>query len=315
MIQSLKQTLLMKLISFLLLLCLSFNSFAFTGTEKPVVVIIPFSAGGTVTGFFNDLQRYAATRGIEMRPSYHPGGQGVIAFRELYSLPSDGYAISITLLDFISAYKDSTNNDVDPNNIFYLHQTVAGIVSKNANIKTMADIQNRLKPNKSGLSFGFASPAHAVILNNVFTQMGDTHNIVMVNYKSSVTIITDTFSDSLDVAIGSFTNYDQYVKTGRLHLIAVTSNNPLPSYPSVPTLRSLYPNIPESQGGSCVVVNSTNGQVVSFWKQLVTDYKNSAKFKERANTEFYEIKALTPADISRTISEGVLRIQTTREKK
>lgn len=305
----------MKFQTFLLLIFLSFNSFAFTGTEKQVQVVVPFAAGGTVDGFFREIQIYAATRGIDMRPVYRPGAQGAIGLRELFSLPSDGYAISVALIDSVAAYKIATNRDVDTNSIFFLHQSIFGIVMKNTNTSSITEVTSRLKTSNTGATFGYSTPIQSVVLTNMFTQMGVTNNYVLVNYgKSGLTIISDIGSNALDIGIGSLSTYEPHIISGRLKLIAVDSRYPVETYPNVPTLHSLYPNILAVHRGSCVVINSTNEEATAFWRQFMTDYTNTARFKERAKTEFYEIKKLTPKDISKTVSENVTLLRAIQAK-
>lgn len=305
----------MKFTILLFSLLLSFSASAFTGTDKPVQVVVPFSPGGTVDGIFREIQLYAATRGIDMRPVYRPGAQGVIGLRELFSQPADGYAISVALIDSVAAYKIATDKDIDPNTIFFLHQSIFGLVMKNTDGNSLTAVTNRLKTSKSGPSFGYSTPIQQVILNNTFSQMGVVDNFVMVNYgKSGLTIMTDIGSDSLDVGIGSLATYEPLITAGRLKLIAVDSQTPVSAYPKIPTLRSLYPALSVIHRGSCVVVNSNNEDAVVFWRQFMQDYTSTARFKDRAKTEFYEIKTLTPREITKTVSENVTLLRSIQTK-
>lgn len=286
------------------LLFLSVSASAFTGTDKQVQVIIPFQAGGTVDAIFREVQLYANSRGISMLPSYRPGAQGVIGLRELRTLPADGYSMAITTLDSVAEYDLFTGTAWDTDDIIYLHQSIMGIVMKNspkASLSDMLNEMNRKLKSPAGASFGYSTPIQQVTLKNMLSNPDD--NYVLVNYgKSGLTIITDLGSGSLDVGIGSLATYAPHIQSGRLKLLATDSPVTLQAYPDTPTLKSLYPSMPDIVRGTAMVLQSNNPEANAFWRKFMADYQNTTRFRARAMVDFYQIRKVVPGDIQRALN-------------
>jgi tripartite-type tricarboxylate transporter receptor subunit TctC len=295
----------MKIFTMIVGMLLMIDAYAFDPTTKPITVVVPYSPGGTTDMIFREMEKYAATKNINLNPLYKPGASGVIGLQELNSRPGDGYSIGVTLLDSVASYTIIIGQDIDPNNILMIHQNIFGIVVKNdGKFSSWTDVITRLKNDKKGVSFGYSTPIQEVIYTNIMKQAGIADNYILANYsRSGVTIITDIIGETLDTGIGSLITYHQHIQTGKLKLIAVDASLPLAMYPNVPTLKSLYPNLSLPKRGSSIVLpNGITPEAAKFWKQFMSDYTSSPVFLEKSKTEFYEVNKSSVAELKRNVN-------------
>jgi len=307
-----------KILSFLLSLTITLSSYAFTATDKPIQVIVPFAPGGTVDIIFREFQLYATSKGITMIGLYKPGALGVIGLQELTSSTPDGNSIALSLIDSVAAYKISTGKVMNPDHILFLHQSVfAFVVKADSNLNSVEDVVAKMKENKKGVSIGFSTPIQGVITTEVFVKQAKVSEdrVILVNYgKGGAQIISDVIGGHLDIGLAALAQFDSQIKAGKLKAIAVDSTHRLKLYPEVHTLISTYPKLPPINRGICLLINTSTPEQVAFWKKFVSDYKESPRFIARESTEFYEIKTLSPADITKTILENETLLRTLQAK-
>lgn len=276
---------------------------------KPVQGVIPFAPGGTVDMIFREFQMYSDSKGVNIIGNYRPGALGVLGIQSLAGMPADGNSVALALVDSLAAYKIATGKEIDPNTVLFMHQSVFGfVVRADSKLNTIEDVVAKMKSDKKGVSIGFSTPIQNIIITNVFVKQAkvDPDRVIYINYgKGGAQTITDVISGTIDVGLAAVAQWDPLIKGGKLKLIAVDSAHRLKLYPDVPTLASVYPNLPVINRGICMMVNTSTPDQLDFWKKFINEYKSSARFKDRAHTEFYEIKNLTPAEITTVVEENV----------
>lgn len=254
------------------------TSFALEPDKKPVTVIIPFAAGGGVDMTFRNLQKYAATKKIELVPSYRPGAEGLLGIRELINSPKDGMHLSINTagslgfyaIDYPIANVEILTGLIGGNSVFVTHSK--------SRFKTIDDLENAIKIGKD-LNIGISHAGQRIAFEKLSEIMGAKQVITMIPYKGAGQAIQDLAAGNIDVLFIPFTVAKPMVDSGHLRLLAF-SQIKLEEYPNVPTLTQRHNSWKDIEMHIVYLPAGTDSETVKFWNNFFKDYLNNADVKE-----------------------------------
>jgi tripartite-type tricarboxylate transporter receptor subunit TctC len=209
--------------------------------QRPVTLIVPFSAGG---GTDATMRAFAVTfqtvTGQPMVIENKPGGGTLVALGSLKSKPADGYTLAAMSTSHFTAYwLNGGKGAVQPLNDFdYLagtHGSVFALVARaESPFNTVADLVQFAKshPDRQ-LSFGYfgATPGPAAD----FAQLAGikaTH----IPFKGEAEAQAAVLGGHVDATLSSGT-FIPYVTAGKMKVIALTGPTRLPDYPQWRTMR------------------------------------------------------------------------------
>lgn len=112
-----------------------------------------------------------------------------------------------------------------------------------SNIKTPADLVAAARAKPDSLTHGSAGVG---TLAHVAAEMIDGAAKIQLRhipYKGSSLALTDLAAGRIDLMVGVYSTVAPQVQAGRVHLVAVTSAQPHPSFPGVPTMASVAPGL------------------------------------------------------------------------
>ncbi len=235
-----------RLISYLsltLILLMGINlASAQTYPNKPVRIISAFAAGGT-----NDvIARTIAPKlsehfGQQFIVENRPGGGGVIGTEFAAKSPADGYTLTIatTTTHVIAAAMRKLPydpvKDFSPINIIGATPYVI-IVHPSMPVKNVKNLIAVAKSRPNQVEFGsggVGTPGHlAGAMLNTMTGIKMLH----VPYKAGNLALNELIGGHVSLTFSTTITSTQFIQTGRLRGIAVTSNNRLPAFPNLPTV-------------------------------------------------------------------------------
>ncbi|MBP2658070.1 MAG: hypothetical protein H6Q69_1102 [Firmicutes bacterium] len=212
--------------------------------EKPITIIVPFSAGGGMDLIARAMEKTASTNlGQPLIVINKPGGGGTIGWNELASATPDGYTIGITGVEVIlqplyGSTKYNYLTALEPlvqvsSNPFVL------VVQANQPWKNVDDLVRYAQQHPGQLKFGNAGTG---TLSHVYSEL----------FAHDVGITTDPVpfrgaSESLIALLGGhiqafFANpaiIEEHVKNGTLRVLAVTAEQRMtdPVFADVPTFK------------------------------------------------------------------------------
>ena len=254
------------------------TSFAFEAEKKSVTVVIPFAAGGGVDITFRNLQKYAATKKIELVPLYRPGAEGTIAIRELINAPKDGLTLSINTAGSLGYYAienpmskvEIITGIIGGNSVFVTHS--------NSRFKTISDLEGAIKIGKD-LNIGIAHAGQRIAFEQLAEIMGVKQIITMIPYKGAAQAIQDLAAENIDVLFIPFTVAKPMLDAGKFRLLAF-SQIKLSEYPNVPTLTQRHGVWKDTEMHIVYLPAGTDLETVKFWNSFFKDYLNNADVKE-----------------------------------
>lgn len=253
----------MKLLLYIIILCLSLPCVATNTKNNSLNVVIPFGPGGGTDTIFRKLQRFADTENIELKPIYKPGNNGLIGIASIYEANDD--LAGIVTFDTITAY--SIKNKIDVNNIITIQKNVFGVVtSKDGSLEDFIKNSNTANP----IKVGYLLLSQKTIIEEVLKYYKVNHEIVFVPYKSGAELIQNIIGKHVDMGITSLNVLAPNIKTGKMRLLAVDTNTVITDFPNTILLGKLDPKIPNINKGSSIVLPNNNNKL--FWENLITKY-------------------------------------------
>ena len=257
---------------------------------KPVRIIAPFAPGGG-TDFIARLiaQKLTERLGHQVIVENKPGAGGNLGAEFAVKSAPDGYTLLLVAGSYTvnpSLYKLSFDpvNDITP--VVQLSQgsfVVAVHPSVPANnLKELIELARRQPDKLSYASAGSGSITH--LASELFLDMAKV-KIVHIPYKGTGPALNDTIAGSTQLIFGSVSTTLQFIKSGRLRGLAVTTPRRISALPDLPT----------------VAEAGVPGYEVVLWHGLVAPKGVPRPIVDRLNREANEVlKAKDMGDLLAT---------------
>lgn len=212
----------------------------------PVTVIVPYGSGGSTDVIARLLVNDVSARlGGKFIVENKPGAAGNIGTRQVaISRPDGATLLYSTATPFcINPYVYRTL-PFDPDNDFAAVSRTAKlplvlVVNAGLGIKTAGAFVDYLRKNPQNCSFssyGIGTSSH--IAGTIFTRKIGAPGVLHVPYKD-MTAMSDLAAGRNTFHIDAWSVVDPLVKAGKLVPLAVSSSEPLPWAPGLPTIASV----------------------------------------------------------------------------
>lgn len=211
--------------------------------EKAITVIVPFPPGGSTDAIARAIgPKMTAKLGQPWIIDNRAGATGAIGAGQLKRSAPDGYTLMAASIG-VYAVNPVLQKQLtyDPSKDFDL-LTVAVrapnvlVASPNVAAKNMAELIAYLKKNPGKMTFassGNGSSDH--LTAELFWQKSGTSGL-HVPYKGGAPAITDLLGGQTDVSFVNINTALPYIKSGKLHALAITGDQRNAVLPTVPTL-------------------------------------------------------------------------------
>lgn len=214
-----------------------------------IKIIVPFAAGAST-----DIAARAVAKELTARTGSSvvvenlPGASTFIGLSAAARGAKDGSVLLMTSASTITAMATRPTVPVDlTTELLPVAQLSSGplIVASSiqSNIKTPADLVAAAKAKPDELTHGSAGVG---TLAHVAAEMiNDAAKIQLrhIPYKGSALALTDLAAGRIDLMVGIYSTVASQVKAGRVRFVAVTSPQPHPAFPGVPTMASVAPGL------------------------------------------------------------------------
>jgi tripartite-type tricarboxylate transporter receptor subunit TctC len=217
---------------------------AATYPSKPVTVIVPFAAGGSV----DSAARLVLQKlGERMKQTFVidnvAGAAGTIGTARAVKSAPDGYTLlfavssPITVAPVVkpSVVKYEVAKDLLPVGVAATSPFVL-IANPKLAAATPADLLRLAKESPGKLNYGTDGVGTSMHLTAELIKLRGGIDILHVPYKSGPQVLTELTSGLLDLAVMPVTLAQPFIKDGKVKALAVTSAERWPSLPDVPAL-------------------------------------------------------------------------------
>lgn len=214
---------------------------------RPIRLVSPFAAGGN-TDVIGRLiaPRLAERLGQNVIVENRPGAGGMVGASQVSKATPDGHTLLFISGAFTAHSAVTKNLPYDPIRDFTWITTVVTypfvvVVNANSPMQTVSDLINTAKRNPGKLNYGSVGTGSVFHLAaELFSSMAGTE-MTHVPYKGSAEPTTELVAGRLDVIFTTLTGVFPHIQSNRVRPIAVTSLEPSPHLPKVPTVAQTLP--------------------------------------------------------------------------
>lgn len=209
--------------------------------NRPVKIIVPFSAGGMSDGLGRMFSKELQDRfGQPFILDFRPGAATNIGAAAVASATPDGYTLFVSTMASHALNKWSYKSlSYDPDAMANVGMigvlTSFLVVRPDSPFKTVDDLVRAAKANPAGLSYGThgaGGPNH--LITELLRSRAGIKNMVHVPYRGLQQSSVDLIGGRIDFMIdGASINL---VESGRLRALAVTYPKRWPTQPNIPTM-------------------------------------------------------------------------------
>jgi tripartite-type tricarboxylate transporter receptor subunit TctC len=292
--------------------------------SKPVRLIVPYAAGGGTDIVARIVaQKLQDKWGPAVIVENRAGAGGNVGAEAVFIAAPDGYTLLFTaqgplvvnqyLFDKIS---------YEPERFTPVSLVVVAYSALMANPKVPAQNVRELiayaKANPNKLNYasqGIGTAAH--LIAELFKSMAGVQ-INHVPYRGGGPAVNDLVAGHVDLMFGELASAYQYIQSGQLRALAVSSDKRIANLPDVPTVSEVLPDFFVTSWWAIVAPPSMSPELTNKISAAVGEVMKQPDVMKRLTEMSMVSTGSTPADLSKFISEEAARwgkvIRTTGSK-
>ena len=271
--------------------------------ELPAVIkiVVPFATGGS-----NDISARMIAKLITARTGKNvivenrPGASGFIGAAVVARSPKDGSVLLLSSSSMITAAATKGNPSVDilrelsPVSILS-DSPLLVIVNAESPIRTPADLLAAARAKPDTLTNG--TPGLGTIAHLTGELINETAKVQLrhIPYQGGSPAMIDLLAGRIDINVVSNSSTAAQVAQGKLRPIAVTSANPSPAFPGVPTMATVIPGFEVDQWQAVWAPAGTPPAIIDKLNREINDIMKTPDFAPLLREDGGVPRALTPA--------------------
>jgi tripartite-type tricarboxylate transporter receptor subunit TctC len=284
-----------------------------TYPTKPVKIVVGFAPGGGSDFAARVIAQQLTERmKNQVIVENKPGAGSLIGAEYVIKSSPDGYTLLLTPASYTvnpSVYKLTFDplNDITP-----IAQISKGpyIVAVHPSVpaKTLKELVAYAKANPGKLSYASSGNGAHIHVATEYLLYTAGINIVHVPYKGSGPALNDTVGGQVQMIFGSVATALQYVKSGRLRPLAVTTPKRIIAAPDIPTVaESGYPGWEVTNWHGLVGPKGLPKDIVQRLNKEVNVAVFSDEMKKVLSGDGLEPAGGTPEDLAALLKAEVAR--------
>jgi len=283
-----------------------------TWPNKPVKLIVPFPPGGMADVVSRILgQHLSETWGQQVVVENRAGAGGTIGTSAVVKAAPDGYTLMAAFDTHAAApYLYKINYDLlqDLTPISMVARSPMLLVANaNFSAKTLPSLLQYAKDKPSAINFVTVGPGSPARLMLELLKNSTGINVTVVPYKGGGPAMVDLISGQVDAMIASVPTVAPHVKSGRLRVLAVTSEKRSSLVPGVPAMSETIPGFGTEAWVGIMGPAKMPPEVVAQINTDVAKALNSAEIKNKFIENGLEPSYANPEDFERWIRREMAR--------
>jgi tripartite-type tricarboxylate transporter receptor subunit TctC len=283
-----------------------------TWPNKPVKLIVPFPPGGMADVVSRILgQHLSETWGQQVVVENRAGAGGTIGTSAVVKAAPDGYTLMAAFDTHAAApYLYKINYDLlqDLTPISMVARSPMLLVANaNFSAKTLPSLLQYAKDKPSAINFVTVGPGSPARLMLELLKNSTGINVTVVPYKGGGPAMVDLISGQVDAMIASVPTVAPHVKSGRLRVLAVTSEKRSSLVPGVPSMSETIPGFGTEAWVGIMGPAKMPPEVVAQINTDVAKALNSAEIKNKFIENGLEPSYANPEEFERWIRREMAR--------
>ena len=282
--------------------------------SKPIKLIAPVAAGGGLDNLARKVaDRLSKNLGQTIIVDNMGGGGGAIASQVTAKSAPDGYTLMVSYVGTHGTNPAVRKLSYDAIKDF----TPVGMIGATPNvliinpalpIKNLKEFIDYAKKNPAKLTYGTSGPGTLTHLGMEQFKMTSGIFMVHVPYRGIAPAFTDLLGGQTDAMLPTLFAAIPYLKTGRVHALAVTGQKRSAAEPNIPTFKELgYAGFDGQQWyGISGPANMPDAIVVKLNAEL-NKVLASPEFSQEMSSEAMTLMPMTPQQFGNYIKEDIAR--------
>src|SRR5262245_24464892 len=288
---------------------LSRIAFAQAYPTRPVRLIAPFAAGGGADIVARLIGQWLSERlGQPFVIENRPGAAGNIGTEAVVRSAPDGYML------LLAASPNAINASLYDKLSFDFIRDVAPVASimRSANVMvvhpsvpvtTVSEFITHAKANAGKISMASAGNGSTSHISGELFKMMTAVNIVHVPYRGNGPALTDLLGGQVQVMFPSVTSSIEYIRSGKVRALGVTTAIRLEALPDIPTVAELLPGYESSFWYGIGAPKATPVEIADKLNQEINAGLADPKLRARLLDLGGTVLAGSPADFGALIAE------------
>jgi tripartite-type tricarboxylate transporter receptor subunit TctC len=284
-------------------------AYAIDYPTRPVRIIVAVAAGGGADIIARVIGQWLSERlGQQFIVENRPGGGTNIGTEMVARAPADGY--TLLLVNLTHAINATLYEKLNYNFIRDF-APVAGIVGVSNVVevhpsvpaKTLPEFIAYAKANPGKINMGSAGNGSSSHMAGELFKMLAGVNLVHVPYRGQGPAMTDLLGGQLQVIFATTPGTTEFVRSGKLNALAVTTATRADALPDVPPLADFVPGYESSQWYGLGAPKNTPAEIVDRLNREVNAALVDPKMKARLAEFGGTVMPGPPAEFGKFIAE------------
>ncbi len=277
--------------------------------ERPVTIIVPFPAGGNTDTMARLLaERLQRKLGQGFVIDNRPAGGGIVATGQVARAKPDGYTLMFAsagqniILPMLVKVNYDPVKDLAPISIFGAGAFILG-AKKETPFNTMAELIAYAKANPGKLNVASAGNGSIGHLSAALFAKRAAIDVVTVPYKGGGPAIAALVAGETDLYFGNASELIQFDGTDRIKMLGVSTLEPLPQTPGVPTVSSIFPGFATSSWNGLIGPVGLPAEIVNKLVKETAEAAADPVLAERLNALGIKPVGSTPEAFAQIIAK------------
>ena len=282
---------------------------AMAWTDKPIRMLVPAPAGGTIDVVARIVaDQLAQEIGQPVIVDNKPGAGGAIAVKAMIAAPADGQTIMMTASNVLTEVPHVLKGGFDPlkdvKPVAVLARSVVVLVgAPNFPPKDLKSLISYVKANPGKVSFASYSPGTASHYAGMILNQKAGLDMQHVPFAGSAPALAQVMGGQIPVMFDGIVTSKPLIVAGKVQVYGVAAKARSSHLPQVPTLAGQgFPELDFSNWVGVIVAPGVPAATVDKIHAAVSKAAASAKVRDRLVSAGFEVDGdMTPAQLAQSV--------------
>lgn len=277
---------------------------------RTIKMIIPFAPGGGSDTLGRVLaEKMGNELGTSIIVENKPGASSIIGTEIVAKAPPDGYTLLLTN-GAIASNPTFFKLPFDTQSLSAITKVANApqllVANPGAPFKNLKELLAYAKANPGKVTIGTAGAGQISHLAAELLEKSSGTEMTMVHYKGSGGALTDLLGGQINMSFGTAPGLMQFIRSGKVIPIAVSSAQRMPTLPNVPSIAEVMPGYDINNWFGIFAPPQTPKPIVDRIYQSVTKALANPELSKKFGDEGFDIVAVPPDRFERSFKQEIV---------
>lgn len=277
---------------------------------RTIKMIIPFSPGGGSDTLGRVLaEKMGNELGTSVIVENKPGASSIIGTELVAKAAPDGYTLLLTN-GAIASNPTFFKLPFDTQSLSAITKVANApqllVANPGAPFKNLKELLAYAKANPGKVTIGTAGAGQISHLAAELLEKSSGTEMIMVHYKGSGGALADLLGGQINMSFGTAPGLMQFIRSGKVIPIAVSSAQRMPTLPNVPSISEVLPGYDISNWFGIFAPPQTPKPIVDRIYQAVQKALAAPELSKKFGDEGFDIVAVPPDRFERSFKQEII---------